>query len=107
MNRGRIEIMHDMLVALDGSGKKTHLMFRSNISYAMVERYLAILLAAQCVRKDGENYCITEGGQKLRDAVESILEIIDVDPEKEETELRITTKRTARMAPSLDSSEPR
>ena len=89
MNRGRIEILRDMLVALDGGGKKTHVMFRTNITHKMVERYLAILLATQCARKDGEHYHITEKGQNLRDTVTNIIEMIDVEPEMEEALLQI------------------
>lgn len=92
MNRGRIEILRDMLVALDGGGKKTHLMFRTNITHKMVERYIAILLASQCARKDGEYYHITEKGQNLRDAVTNIIETLEIEPEIEEALLQVSEK---------------
>jgi predicted transcriptional regulator len=103
MNRGRIEILHDILVALDGSRKKTHLMFRSNITHGMVERYLSILLTAQCVRKDDENYYITENGQKLRDSIDDILDMIKMEPE-EEAKPWIVRERARQRAASLVNS---
>lgn len=68
-NRGKIQIMGDVL-ALGTSGiKKTHIMYRANLSYEQVHLYLSELigrrLIAQDVSPDGVVYRTTDKGREF------------------------------------------
>src|SRR5919106_4683278 len=66
-NRGKIQIMGDVL-ALGTSGiRKTHIMYKANLSYEQVHLYLGELigkrLIAQDVSSEGVIYRTTEKGR--------------------------------------------
>jgi len=68
-NRGKIQIMGDVL-ALGTSGiKKTHIMYRANLSYEQVHLYLSELigrrLIAQDMSPDGVVYRTTDKGREF------------------------------------------
>ncbi|MFL6478209.1 MAG: winged helix-turn-helix domain-containing protein [Nitrososphaera sp.] len=68
-NRGKIQIMGDVL-ALGTSGiKKTHIMYRANLSYEQVHLYLGELigkrLITQAVSPEGVIYRTTEKGREF------------------------------------------
>jgi predicted transcriptional regulator len=68
-NRGKIQIMGDVL-ALGTSGiRKTHIMYKANLSYEQVHLYLGELigkrLIAQDVTPDGVIYRTTEKGREF------------------------------------------
>jgi predicted transcriptional regulator len=43
-NRSRVEILYDIVSASRGSAKKTHLMYKSNLSFKQLRLYLDFLL---------------------------------------------------------------
>jgi predicted transcriptional regulator len=69
-NRGKIQIMGDVL-ALGTSGiKKTHIMYRANLSYEQVHLYLGELIAKRLIAQDvssadGIVYRTTEKGREF------------------------------------------
>lgn len=68
-NRGKIEIMADIL-ALSTSGiKKTHIMYRANLSYEQIMYYLNQLLTKGLMSQDVIDgsvvYCTTEKGREF------------------------------------------
>jgi predicted transcriptional regulator len=68
-NRKRLEIMRDILLVAaeageDGS-RKTHIMYRANLSYVLLKRYLSDALNADLVKKESLNYVITEKGNEF------------------------------------------
>jgi predicted transcriptional regulator len=68
-NRGKIQIMGDVL-ALSTSGiKKTHIMYKANLSYEQVHMYLSELigkkLIAQDISRDGVVYRMTDKGREF------------------------------------------
>jgi predicted transcriptional regulator len=68
-NRGKIQIMGDVL-ALGTSGiRKTHIMYKANLSYEQVHLYLGELigkrLISQDVTPDGIVYRTTEKGREF------------------------------------------
>jgi predicted transcriptional regulator len=68
-NRGKIQIMGDVL-ALGTSGiKKTHIMYKANLSYEQVHLYLSELigrkLIAQDITQDGVVYRTTDKGREF------------------------------------------
>jgi predicted transcriptional regulator len=68
-NRGRIQIMGDVLALATSGIKKTHIMYRANLSYEQLHLYLEELigkaLVAQDVSSDGVVYRITEKGREF------------------------------------------
>ena len=69
-NRGKIQIMGDVL-ALGTSGiKKTHIMYRANLSYEQVHLYLGELIGKRLISQDvsssdGVIYRTTEKGREF------------------------------------------
>ncbi len=66
-NRGRIQIMGDVLALATSGIKKTHIMYKANLSYEQVHLYLRELigkkLIAQDVSQDGVVYRTTDKGR--------------------------------------------
>ena len=69
--RGKIQIVADMLeVGKNGGVKKTYFMYRCNLSYDQLERYMKIVLGANLLKKhdnlDGSDvYGTTEKGREF------------------------------------------
>src|SRR5215210_8412026 len=87
-NRGKIQIMGDVL-ALGTSGiKKTHVMYRANLSYEQVQLYLGELIAkrlnAQDVSSpDGVVYRTTEKGREFLLYYTRLVEFLEEEKEEE------------------------
>ncbi|HEX7031802.1 MAG TPA: winged helix-turn-helix domain-containing protein [Nitrososphaera sp.] len=68
-NRGKIQIMGDVLGLATSGIKKTHIMYRANLSYEQVHLYLGELigkkLIAQDVSPDGVVYRTTDKGREF------------------------------------------
>jgi predicted transcriptional regulator len=80
-NRGKIQIMGDML-ALGTSGiRKTHIMYKANLSYEQVHLYLEELigkrLISQDVTPDGIVYRTTENGREFLENFTPLMELLE------------------------------
>jgi predicted transcriptional regulator len=68
-NRGKIQIMGDVLALATSGIKKTHIMYRANLSYEQVHLYLSELigrrLIAQDVSPDGVVYRTSDKGREF------------------------------------------
>ena len=89
-NRGKVQIMGDVL-ALGTSGiRKTHIMYKANLSYEQVHLYLGELigkrLIAQDVSPDGVIYRTTEKGREFLLYYTRVVEFLE-DKEKQEAEV--------------------
>ena len=87
-NRGKIQIMGDVL-ALGTSGiRKTHIMYKANLSYEQVHLYLGELigkrLIAQDVSPEGVIYRTTEKGREFLLYYTRLVEFLE---EKQEPEV--------------------
>ena len=67
--RTRLEVMHDILEVIknrSGKIKPTHILYKSNLSYQMMEEYLKELIEKGFLieqkTKNGRTYAITEKG---------------------------------------------
>jgi predicted transcriptional regulator len=101
-NRGKIQIMGDVL-ALGTSGiKKTHIMYRANLSYEQVHLYLGELIAKRLIAQDvsssdGIVYRTTEKGREFLQYYTRLTEFLEevrggaAEEEEEEEEERSTT----------------
>jgi predicted transcriptional regulator len=68
-NRGKIQIMGDVLALATSGIRKTHIMYKANLSYEQVYLYLEELigkrLVDQDVSSDGVIYRTTEKGREF------------------------------------------
>lgn len=70
--RSRVELMYDMLKAIEqkgGSIKRTHLLYKANLSHDALKRYLKELMDGHLVEettiKKERRYVLTEKGFKF------------------------------------------
>ena len=74
-NRGRLEIVRDMLCAASEKTKKTRIMYQASLSYRLLEKYLKSLLESglvECV--DDSFYLITWKGKEFLQSYDVYLE---------------------------------
>jgi len=68
-NRGKIEIMADVLSLSTSGIKKTHIMYRANLSYEQILYYLNQLLSKRLIAQDVSDgavvYRTTEKGREF------------------------------------------
>jgi predicted transcriptional regulator len=88
-NRGKIQIMGDVLALATSGIRKTHIMYRANLSYEQVYLYLEELigkrLVAQDVSSDGVVYRTTEKGREFLQYYTHLMEVLE--EQKQEPEL--------------------
>src|SRR5919197_1076214 len=86
-SRGKIQIMGDVLVLATSGIKKTHIMYRANLSYEQVHLYLGELIAkrliAQDVSPDGVVYRTTEKGREFLQYYTRLTEFLEEEPKVE------------------------
>ena len=70
--RSKLEIMHDLLSSVQDKGgkiKPTHLLYKSNLSHALLKKYVGSLmekgLLEEVVEKKGKTYSLTDKGFKF------------------------------------------
>ncbi len=102
-NRGKIQIMGDVL-ALGTSGiRKTHIMYKANLSYEQVHLYLGELiekrLIAQDVSPDGVVYRTTEKGREFLLHYTRVVELLEEEEKRQESEAELSSPyiRTSNM----------
>ena len=70
--RGRLDIIADILYVVRGSAKKTQIMYQANLSYRVLQRYLAEITGSSLICfEDGKRcYVLTDKGRAFLDAYE-------------------------------------
>lgn len=65
--RGRLDIIADILHVVSGYAKKTQIMYQANLSYKVLQRYLAETTASSLICfEDGKKcYMLTEKGREF------------------------------------------
>ena len=80
-NRGKIQIMGDILGLSTSGIKKTHIMYRANLSYEQVHQYLSELiqkaLLVQDASAEGIVYRTTEKGRQFLSYYTRLVEFMD------------------------------
>lgn len=75
--RSEFEIIRDILIASFDGAKKTHILYRTNLSYSQLQDYLSFLIKAgvvEAVKKgSAEIYRITEKGKELLNHIEEAI----------------------------------
>jgi predicted transcriptional regulator len=82
--RNRLEIIRDILKVIkerDGRIKPTHILYKSNLSYQMMEEYLSELISKDLViekkTKSGKTYSITNNGLNYLNKYSMVSEFIN------------------------------
>jgi len=73
-NRDRLSIVADVLEVAKSGASKTRIMFRANLSFNLLEKYLDVTLAAGFVRLVGSSYELTENGFDFLNGYKDFLE---------------------------------
>jgi predicted transcriptional regulator len=95
-NRGKIQIMGDVL-ALGTSGiKKTHIMYKANLSYEQVHIYLGELIGKRLIEQDvsssdGVIYRTTEKGREFLLHYTRLVEFLEGEKAKQEPEVEFSS----------------
>jgi predicted transcriptional regulator len=77
-NRSRVEILYDIIAAARASARKTHLMYKSNLSFRQLDIYLKFLLRQSLVEErfdieDGsKRYYVTSKGLQFLELFENL-----------------------------------
>ena len=80
--RSEADIIDKILVETKDGIKKTHLMYKANMSNTQLDRYLEKLIEQQFIQlrtntDNGTTYQLTEKGKQLDTALQQVLKIID------------------------------
>jgi len=69
MTRNRLETIYDILTLANQGIKKTHLMYKANLSHPRLEKFLEVLinlgLVNSLVNKNGSSYMTTSRGHEF------------------------------------------
>jgi predicted transcriptional regulator len=70
--RGRLDIIADILHVVRGNAKKTQIMYQANLSYRVLQKYLAEITGASliCFEDGIRCYILTDKGRAFLDAYE-------------------------------------
>jgi predicted transcriptional regulator len=71
--RGRLDIIADILNVARKDAKKTQIMYQANLSYKVLQRYLAEVSGAQLICFEGSKQCysLTDKGREFLSAYET------------------------------------
>ena len=76
--RSAIDIVHDILTLCEGDAiKKTAVMYRCNLSYDQLQKYLALLSEQRMIGKsEAGNFQITDKGRRMLAKASSVIDSI-------------------------------
>ena len=67
--RGKLDIIADILRVAMGNAKKTQIMYQANLSYKVLQKYLAEIIGASliCFKDEEKCYTLTDKGSEFLD----------------------------------------
>jgi predicted transcriptional regulator len=68
--RGRLDIIADILHVVSGNARKTQIMYQANLSYKVLQKYLAEITGASLISFEDKRRCyiLTAKGREFLDA---------------------------------------
>lgn len=75
MGRGRIDIIADILTIAKKGAKKTHIMYKANMSYRMLSKYLSYLIKMKFLSR-GASFHTTEKGLEFLRAYKTLKKLM-------------------------------
>ena len=67
MKRNNLDICADILRVSRGGAKKTHLVYKANLNFNIVKKYITGLTESGLLEKNGERFYVTEEGKLFID----------------------------------------
>ena len=64
-NRDRLSIVASILDAANSGATKTRIMFKANLSFKLLEKYLDAVVGARLLQVEGSTYSVTESGKEF------------------------------------------
>jgi predicted transcriptional regulator len=80
MNRGRIEIMAQVLAFCTQPRLKTQIMYSANITFSQFQTYSSLLSSQRLLAQDANRYATTEKGYKFVQAFNELQNILEDAP---------------------------
>jgi predicted transcriptional regulator len=66
-HREHIDIVADVLKAAGHGACKTRIMYRANLSYSLLEKYLEVAVGSGFLQANSSNYELTDSGKEFLD----------------------------------------
>jgi len=77
--RNDMEICGEVLRVALGGARKTRIVYKANLNFSTVERYLGMLEKGGLLRADGRLYWTTEKGVSFLDQYSTMIKNLSVD----------------------------
>lgn len=90
MKRGRIDIIIDVLETAKEGVNKTRIIYKANLNFKLVDKYLALLQKNGLIEKKMDKYIITEKGKRFLERAQDV--VSNYPPFPEQYESRIETR---------------
>lgn len=88
MRRNQMDICHDILEVAESGAKKTQLVYKANLNFRMVDRYLELLIDAGHIeyREDLRRYFTTDRGSYWMESYAAIVSPLKLIMDEAEAE---------------------
>ncbi len=73
MKRNNLDICADILKVSRGGAKKTHLVYKANLNFKIVKRYLDHLVDSEFLESDEGVFYLTEKGSQFIEKYDSLI----------------------------------
>lgn len=73
MKRNNLDICADILKVSRGGARKTHLVYRANLNFKIVKKYLDHLVDREFLDSDGGMFYLTEKGSQFIERYDSLI----------------------------------
>ncbi len=102
-NRSRVEILYDIVASAKSAAKKTHLMYKSNLSFKQLDLYLGYILQNGLLEErldedGGRFYCLTNKGNEFMGLFEHLQTFFPSMKSKTEESLEVPDVSAAPIA---------
>jgi len=81
VNRGRLDIIHDILHLCRKPARKTSILYKCNLSYELLLKYLGYLISCELIYTYEENprelYHVTGRGREFLEGYESLINLVN------------------------------
>jgi predicted transcriptional regulator len=96
--RGKLDIIADILRVAMGNAKKTQIMYQANLSYKVLQRYLAEIIEASLISFEDKKhrYILTAKGREFLDAYQEYSKI-NRHVEKQLKDIRTSKRALERL----------
>jgi predicted transcriptional regulator len=72
MKRNNLDICADILRVSRGGAKKTHLVYKANLNFNIVKKYISGLTESGLLEKNGERFYVTDEGKLFIDRYDKL-----------------------------------